>query len=103
MSIPAVTHPRPLSSRRVDQASVALLRSVMADGWAPEEAARGLLLQVGHDRRILRLLKARVSRVMLQRPTRIAERATLTLDLALSTPAEHRAAPFPSQRLGRSA
>lgn len=103
MSIPAVTHSRTPSSRRVDQASVALWRSVMADDWAPEEAARGLLLQVRQDRRILRLLKARVSRVLLERSTRIAERAALTLDLALSTPAEHRAAPFPSQRLGRPA
>lgn len=103
MSIHAVAQPRSRISRRVDQASVVLLRAVMADHWRPDEAARELLRLVQDDRRVLQLLRARVSRKMLERPTRIAERATLTLDHALSTPAEHRAEPFPSQRLGRSA
>lgn len=103
MSIPTVGQPRSRISRRVDQASVALLKAVMADDWRPEEAARDLLLLVHDDRRVLQLLRARVSRKLLERPTRIAERATLTLDHALSTPVRHRAEPFPSQRLGRSA
>jgi hypothetical protein len=104
MSISTVAHPRPGLSRRLDQACVALLRAVMADSWSPENAAHDLLHRVDDDRRLLKLLRARVSRVMLDRPTRIAERATITLDHALSTtPVNQPADLFPSQRRGWSA
>ncbi len=103
MSISTVTHPRPGLSRRLDQACVALLRAVMADGWSAENAAHDLLHRVDDDRRLLKLLRARVSRVMLDRPTRIAERATATLDRALATPVNQPAGLLPSQRRGWSA
>jgi hypothetical protein len=80
-----VTHHRPRTRTRADHAFVALLRAVMAEGWRPEEAARQLLETVRQDRRLLRLVRARISRAMLERPTGVTERATLTLDLALST------------------
>jgi hypothetical protein len=56
----------------------------MAEGWRPEDAARELLDTVRQDRRLLRLVRARIARAMLERPTGITERANLTLDLALS-------------------
>jgi hypothetical protein len=80
-----VAHPRPRTRTRADHAFVALLRAVMAEGWRPEEAARELLEAVRQDLRLLRLVRARISRAMLERPTGITERATLTLDVALST------------------
>jgi hypothetical protein len=80
-----VAHPRPRTRTQADHAFVALLRAVMAEGWRPEEAARELLETVRQDLRLLRLVRARISRAMLERPTAITERATLTLDVALST------------------
>jgi hypothetical protein len=80
-----MAHPRPRTRTRADHAFVALLRAVMAEGWRPDEAARELLETVRQDRRLLRLVRARISRAMLERPTGITERATLTLELALST------------------
>lgn len=88
MHTASVAYPRPRVRTRVDHAFLTLLRAVMADGWRPESAARDLLVSVQDDRRLLRLLKARISRRMLERPTRFMERATLTLDHALSKPVE---------------
>jgi hypothetical protein len=71
----------------------------MAEGWRPEEAARELLETVRQDLRLLRLVRARISLATLERPTGITERATLTLDLALSSRTAHTAsgAPLPCQ------
>jgi hypothetical protein len=83
----------------VDHAFLALVRAVMAEGWRAEDAARELLESVRQDRRLLRLVHARIARAMLERPTGITERATLTLELALSTGAAEATsgAPFPRQ------
>lgn len=87
MSALAVTAPRPLPRTRhrrpVDHASRALFHAVMADGWRPEEAARALLAVVHHDRRLLRLLRARVLRARLDRPSDLSSRAEATLDFAI--------------------
>lgn len=88
MSTASVAYPRARIRTRVDHASVALLRSVMSDGWRPEKAARDLLASVHGDRRVLRLIRARVSRAALERQTRITERASATLDRALSAPVD---------------
>lgn len=85
MNTPSVAHPRPRFRSRVDHASVTLFRSVMADGWRPEKAARELLATVHGDRRLLVLMRARLSKIALERPTRITDRATETLEHALST------------------
>lgn len=97
MDTASMAYPRPRVRTRVDHASIALLRAVMADAWRPEKAARELLLRVHGDRRVLRLLRARVSRALLERPTRIKERAATTLDLALATPAPPRTTMIPRQ------
>jgi len=89
MNTASVAYPRLRVRNRVDHASIALLRAVMADGWRPEKAARELLKRVRGDRRVLRLMKAKLSRAMLDRPTRITERAVLTLDHALAAPVSH--------------
>lgn len=102
MDMASVAYPRPRVRTRVDQASIALLRSVMADGWRPETAARELLVRVRGDRRVLRLLRARVSRAMLERPTRITERATITLDHALATEGRTGAVVVPRQGGGHA-
>ena len=87
MSALAVTAPRPRPRTRhrtpVDQACRALFHAVMADGWQPDEAARSLLTVVQHDRRLLRLLRARVLRARLERPSDLSSRAEATLDSAI--------------------
>lgn len=85
MNTPSVAQPRTLFRSRVDHASATLLRSVMAAGWRPETAARELLATVRFDRRVLVLMRARVAKAALQRPTRITDRAAATLELALTT------------------
>lgn len=82
----AVAYPRPRTRTRLDYAFRSLLRAVMADGWRPEKAANELLASVHDDRRVLRLLRARLSRAMLERPSRITERARVTVDHALTRP-----------------
>jgi len=68
----------------VDQATIALLRAVMADSWRADQAADELLLRTRADSRLLRLVRARLSRSMLDRPTRIHQRAAVTVDKALT-------------------
>lgn len=75
---------RTVGRSRVDQAAVALLRAVMADGWRADQAADELLLRTRGDSRLLRALRARVARAVLDRPTRIHNRATVTVDKALA-------------------
>lgn len=83
MNTPSVAYPRTRVRSRVDHASAVLLRSVMADSWQPERAARELVATVHSDRRILVFLRAKLSRAALERPTRITERAAATLERAL--------------------
>ena len=84
MSTISVAGPKVRSRVRVNEACVTLLRAVMAEGWRPETAARDLVVSVHDDTRILRLLHAKLARLMLERPTRIINRAEVTLDHALS-------------------
>ena len=87
MSALVVAAPRPRSRTRhgkpIDRASRALFRAVMADGWQPDEAARSLLAAVHDDHRLLRLLRARVLRALLERPSELTSRAEATLASAL--------------------
>lgn len=83
MSIVHVAHPRPRHHSRLDQASVSLLKVVMADDWQPEAAGRALLERIHDDRHLLALLRARVARAMLGRATTTDLRAAATLDRAL--------------------
>ena len=83
MSSFAAQDPRLDRRLRFDQALVELVRIVMADGWTPDKAAKELNSSVRNDRRVLRLLRARVAKTMLERPTRMGERASVTLDRAL--------------------
>jgi hypothetical protein len=70
---------------RVDQVTVVLLRSAMDERLTPEVAADELLLRTGADSRLLRRVRARLSRAMLERPSHIRHRASATLDRALTT------------------
>lgn len=88
---PSLTH-RP-GSNRLDQATAALLHLVMTPGWTPEQAARRLRRRVHDDRLLLRLLFARVSRAMVDRPTAIDARAHQTLVHALDPDAAPRRSP----------
>jgi hypothetical protein len=94
----APSHPRPRLDTPLDNASRALVRSVMADGWQPEEAARDLVRRLHGDSLMLKLLRARVSRALLHRPTQIGRRAAATLDLALSGATDDGACVLPRQR-----
>lgn len=100
MKTPPVVNARPRFRTRVDHASIALLRSAMADDWRPERAARELLGKVHDDRRVLVLLRARLSQATLERPTRITERARVTLERALETVADRVAGPAGIPRQG---
>jgi hypothetical protein len=74
----------PFSRRPLHHAAAALLRLVMADGWRPEPAGRALRALVRGDVQVLRLLRARVARAMLDRPTPSDARALATLEQALA-------------------
>lgn len=102
MTAITLAHPRPRPRNRLDHASVVLLRSVMAENWQAERAGRDLLRRLHDDRRTLELLRARVARALLGRPTRIAQRAAATVDCALSALAEDRPAGIPQQRDGHA-
>jgi hypothetical protein len=69
---------------RLAYAAAVLLRVVTARGWCAETAARDLRARLRDDRNLLRLLQARVSRAMLERPTATDVRAHATLELALA-------------------
>ena len=69
---------------RLAYAAAVLLRVVTARGWCAESAARDLRARLRDDRTLLRLLQARVSRAMLERPTATDARAHATLELALA-------------------
>lgn len=88
MHSPHVATSRSRSRTRLDHASIALLRSVMADDWRPEKIVPELLATVHGDRRVLVLMRAKLSRATLERPTRITGRAILALDQALSATAD---------------
>ncbi|HZJ06187.1 MAG TPA: hypothetical protein VFD59_12050 [Nocardioidaceae bacterium] len=66
----------------LDQAVVELVRIVRADGWTPDTAADELRRRFRGNPGVLRLLRARVARAMLERPTTLGMRATLTLERA---------------------
>lgn len=102
MSALAVAYNRPRNrhDKPLDHASRALLRSVMAEGWQPEEAARDLLRRLDGNGLLLRLLRARISRAMLDRPSEIVSRAATTLDCASSAFAGEPTGTIPRQRGG---
>jgi hypothetical protein len=82
---------------RLDLAILKLVRLVLADDWQADAAGERLRLHVGEDQQVLRLLRARVARTMLKRPSALGARATATLAHALPP---HASAPGPSQRRG---
>lgn len=88
MNTPYVVHARPRVRNRVDHASVMLLRSVMAEEQRPEDVVRDLLAVVGGDRRVLALMRAKLSKATAERPTTITRRAIRVLDQALSATAD---------------
>lgn len=92
MSSAHVAYHRPRPRSRLDQASLVLLQAVRVDDWRADAAGRQLLVRVHGDRRVLELLRARVARAMLTRPTRTDLRASATLASAMSL----LAAPLPT-------
>lgn len=86
MATQSVAYRKASARSRANKACAVLLRAVMSDDWQPELAARALLDEIHDDPRLLRILRARVSRVMLTRPTGISDRAAATLDCAARTP-----------------
>lgn len=86
MTTHSVAHSRPRQRSRADRACASLLKVAMAEDWQAETAARELLAEIHEDARLLRILRARVSRAMLLRPTAIANRAAATLDCAVALP-----------------
>lgn len=84
MSSTITTH-FPRQRRRIDVALVELVRAVAYDdGWSQEGAAQRMLAAVSGDPTVLRVLKARVARALLARPTHMDLRAAAVLELALA-------------------
>jgi hypothetical protein len=103
MSSAHVAYHRPRPRSRLDQASLVLLQAIRVDDWRADAAGRQLLARVHGDRRVLELLRARVARAMLTRPTRTDLRAAATLESAmglLRAPEPARAPRVPAQRGG---
>lgn len=103
MSSAHVAYHRPRLRSRLDQASLVLLQAIRVDGWRADAAGRQLLARVHGDRRVLELLRARVARAMLARPTRTDLRAAATLESAiglLRPPEWSGGPPVPPQRNG---
>ncbi len=98
----AASRPRPRTrhGKPLDLASRALMHAVMADGWHPDDAARWLLTAIHDDRRLLRLLRARVLLAVLDRPSEMTARAEATLDSALAALPEQAGAPAQERRRG---
>ena len=69
---------------RLDAAVLDLVRIVLDPCWTAETGAEELLGFVDHDERLLRMVRARVARNLLTRPTQADRRAGETLELALS-------------------
>ncbi|GAB2885319.1 hypothetical protein [Nocardioides pacificus] len=67
----------------MDHAVLEMLRLVSTDDWSAEIAAARLRDLADGDERVLRHLRARVARALLQRPTSVGVRAHAALDLAL--------------------
>lgn len=70
---------------RADRAALELVRLVMADDWTPEAAGERLRAHVGGDPAVLRVLRACVAKVNLERSTPVGVRASLTLERTLSS------------------
>lgn len=68
---------------RMDHAVLEMLRLVTADDWSTEVAAVRLREIAAGDERVLRHLRARVARALLERPTGAGVRAHAALELAL--------------------
>ena len=83
MSPASAAYRRPRLRSRLDRASLVLLQATRVDDWRAEAAGRQLLARVQGDRRVLELLRARVARAMLTRPTRTDLRAAATLESAM--------------------
>jgi hypothetical protein len=67
---------------RLENALALLFRTVRDDAWQPDAAGHLLLAHGCADPSTLRLMRARVSRRLLERPTPLAQRAALTLEAA---------------------
>jgi hypothetical protein len=59
-----------------------LVRLALAEDWHPVTAS-ARLAELVEDPRVLRQMDGRVRRALADRPSEVAERAALTLDLAL--------------------
>ena len=70
---------------RADRAALELVRLVMADDWTPEAAGERLRAHVGGDPAVLRVLRACVAKVNLERSTPVGVRASLTLERTISS------------------
>lgn len=68
-----------------DTALLQVVRMALDETWSPGVAANRLLERVDGDLAVLRRARARVLRGASERPTRISERALVTLDRALRT------------------
>jgi hypothetical protein len=68
----------------VDLILIRLVRSAMATDWAPAAAVPDLLEAAGGNLRVLRDVRTRVLRTLVQRPTEIGSRALVTSSLALA-------------------
>lgn len=95
MSLPRPTHSplphqRPAEGRsslrpQVEDTAAELIHSVMAQDWSDEAAGQRVLDRARGDRHLLLVLRARIARRLIGRPSPIGERAVAALNVALDT------------------
>jgi len=71
----------------VDRGIAQLMRLVLSDGWSIEPAAAELRRSID-DPRVWRWMAARVDRARADRPSVVANRAALTLEILMSSRCE---------------
>jgi len=70
---------------KVDARLLASIRLVLDDAWSAHRAAADLRVRVADDT-VLRRVRTRVRDALADRPTPVAQRAALTLDVLLGGP-----------------
>lgn len=82
----------PLPARSAKGVVLRVVRSALADGWAPHEAAEELVSYVDGDVRLLEIARARIQSSVGPTATVVQARTVATLNVAINRASEQRAA-----------
>ena len=80
----------PLPARSAKGVVLRVVRSALADGWAPHEAAEELVSYVDGDARLLEIARARIQSCVGPTATVVQARTLATLNVAINLVREQR-------------